>query len=122
MKYFEWIEALSDIYLEDSYVLEIRERDSVIEFEMEFVLRENHLCYTQPESGERYCYRRGILRLSNCANVKFDRSATINTDATNEIDFGNIDIFSRKEDQISMSGEWGELSLTSDEVMVFLAL
>ncbi|MEO0695856.1 MAG: hypothetical protein AAFY84_07135 [Pseudomonadota bacterium] len=122
MKYFEWIEALSDIYLEDSYVLEIRERASEVEFEMEFVLRPGHVLYKEPAKDERYCYRRGVLRLSNCTDVQFDRSSTVSFDANNEIDLGNIYIFDREGDRISMSGDWGKLSLISDEVMVFIAL
>ena len=122
MKYFEWIKALSDIYLEDSFVLEVRERASEIEFEMEFVLRPGHVLYKEPAKGERYCYRRGVLRLNNCTDVQIHRSSTITFDANNEIDLGNIDIFERNGDRISMSGDWGELSLISDEVMVFVVL
>ncbi len=121
MKYFEWVKALSDIYLEDSYVLEIRERPSEIQFEMEFVLRESHPFYAKPKSGERYCYRRGILRLNNCTDVQFYRSSTVSFDANNEIDLGNIDVFDRDGDQILMSGDWGKLSLKSNEVLVFIA-
>ena len=65
MNYFEWIKALSDIYLEDSYVLEIRER------------------------AKDYC---------------------------------NIDAFYRDGNKIFIEGDWGELSLVADEVMVFIAL
>jgi hypothetical protein len=122
MKYYEWMTALADIYLEDSYVLEIRERSSVIEFEMEFVLRPGHVLYRKPLDGEMYCYRRGLIRFENCVDPKWSRHSTVNIDANDEIDLGNIDVFDRAGDRIDVSGEWGKLSLVSDKVLLFVAL
>jgi hypothetical protein len=122
MKYFEWIKALSNIYLEDSYVLEIRESGSRVEFDMEFVLLENHPNYAAPLIGEKYCYRRGLIRLDNCSDKFFQRSLNVNSDADGEIDLGNIDIFDRTGDLITLSGDWGELSLTSCDVIVFMQI
>lgn len=122
MKYFEWLKALSEIYLEDSYVLQIRERASEIEFEMEFVLRPGHVFFREPEEDEKYCYRRGLIRLSGCTDVKWSKRSDVNVDANNEIDFGNIDVFDRDGGRINMSGDWGTLSLKSNQVLVFIAL
>lgn len=121
MSYFESIKALSDIYLEDSYVLEIRQRGSEIEFEMEFVLRTGHILYESPRIDEMYCYRRGILRLSNCDDVRMLKSVKANEDASGEIDLGNIDRFDLDGERIEMSGDWGELSLKSNQITVFIA-
>ncbi len=122
MNYFEWIKALSDIYLEDSYVLEIRERASEIEFEMEFVLRENHPYYTEPKSDEMYCYRQGIIRLKSCVDVKWENKPYALRPRLEDKDYCNIDAFYRDGNKIFIEGDWGALSLVADEVMVFIAL
>ncbi|MEO1657570.1 MAG: hypothetical protein AAFR65_07600 [Pseudomonadota bacterium] len=120
MKYFEWINALSSIYLEDSYVLEVRERASEIEFEMEFVLQDSHPCYTIPKEGEMYCYRRGIIRLRNCLDISWTNKQYALRQRLEDRDYCNIDAFYSDGDKIFIEGDWGQLSLRSDEIIVLL--
>ncbi len=53
--------GLEDVYLEDSWVLDIVARPGTVRFDMDFVLRESHGSYHAPTPGEQYCYKRGRL-------------------------------------------------------------
>lgn len=53
--------GLADIYLEDSYVLEILEEPGKLTFKLDAVLTPEDPAYQPPRPGEQYCYRTGRL-------------------------------------------------------------
>ena len=117
--YHEDFDALENIYLEDSYVLNIsKEKDSVV-FEMEFVLTHKHSLYRPAKKNEKYCYRHGRLQFSECSMVRLQRSnCPPSTDANGDIDFGNVDSFVKTNEKVSLNGCWGVLEADCAKVSV----
>jgi hypothetical protein len=103
--------ALRDVYLEDSWVLDIRIDPLAVEFRIEFVLTENHPSYSSPRPGQQHCYRAGTLRFDGVRRVCWtSRGAPPATDASGESDFGNIDSFECEEDhRYTLIGDWGHM-------------
>lgn len=116
----DWIEysrlsGLENLFLEDSYVLDILEGNSEVKFSMEFVFTEAHPLYQAPNEGEQYCYHKGYLVFENVSHFnKFCRTPTEYTDANNEVDLGNIETFSSLGGRFVLSGDWGELDIQSE--------
>lgn len=111
--YFEWV-GFKDLYLEDSFVLGIDEKEGEIKFKMEFVLREKHPLYNQPKQGEEYCYKKGSIIFEGVRSIEWlERNDTYFIDASGEEDYGNIDIFELKGSAYFLSGDWGRLKLES---------
>lgn len=116
-KYYEKIECLRDIYLEDSFVLKLTEGLDSIEFELEAVLTKEHPRYRPPKQNERHCYKKLTLRLGNCSNVRWVRkSLTSSTGTDGETDYDNIDHFTAMKNKLHLSGDWGEVRLVCSEV------
>ena len=114
--YYDW-EGFADIYLEDSFVLGIYESSNEISFIVEAVLTENHPIYTPPESDEQYCYKKGKIVFQGLKCVKWiSRNETPFKDVSGEEDYGNIDVFQLSNDHYFLSGDWGELEVTSSPV------
>lgn len=114
--YYDW-EGFADIYLEDSFVLDICESPNEISFIVEAVLTENHPLYTSPENDERYCYKKGKIVFQELKSAKWiSRNEAPFTDVSGEKDYGNIDVFELSNDKYSLSGDWGELEVTSSPV------
>lgn len=61
MNYHE-IPMLSGVYLEDSYVLAVREYDCQCVFELDVVLKD-HPSYRPPHAGERVLLQKSIVDL-----------------------------------------------------------
>ncbi|MBX8502722.1 hypothetical protein [Pseudomonas lijiangensis] len=86
MNYFE-IPSLSSIYLEESYVLSVDEREGELAFELDAVLTENHPKYKRPQKGEVYCYRKVSLHFLNVESLEWvDRRFMAYADASGEFD------------------------------------
>ncbi|MCP4487956.1 MAG: hypothetical protein GY820_11645 [Gammaproteobacteria bacterium] len=118
--YFE-IGDLKNIYLEDSFVLNITEKNDEIRYEVEFVLTENHPLYSTSPEIEQYCYKKGALLFKGVSSVIWeDRSNKNFVDKNNEIDYGNIDCFSFSGENFKLSGDWGVVSFKANSVAVIL--
>ncbi|MEF1326916.1 hypothetical protein [Vibrio sp. M260121] len=116
--YFE-INSLRNIYLEDSFVLGITEKNNEIEYEVEFVLNESHPLYIPPKETEQYCYQKGLLLFKGVSSVTWEeRTNKFSFDKNDEIDYGNIDCFSVSGSHFSLSGDWGALKFKADSVVV----
>jgi hypothetical protein len=116
--YSEW-PMLGQIYLEDSYVMEIVERPSELTFRMEFVLRELHPKYNEPTGDEQYCYERGALTFRGARNVRWlERNPVRSFDATGQSDLGNIDVLYCEDDRFAAAGDWGRVTFEANEVEV----
>jgi len=110
--YYE-LPKLRDLYLEDSYVLEIQQYDKYIDFFLEAVLTEEHPLYKSPLPNEQYCYKNIKLRFSNFDKAKWiEKTNVSNIDINGEIDIGNIDCFYQSDNYFYLEGEWGKLKIS----------
>lgn len=116
------IADLANVYLEDSFVLEIDERPTQLRFRGEFVLTENHPRYHPPAAGEQYCYARGWLVVPDTTHIEWTRrSGQHFTDATGEEDLGNIDYLRHHDNHWLIGGDWGEArAYTTDNPTLIL--
>ncbi len=111
--------GFENIYLEDSYVLEIKTNSTSVEILLEAVLTEQHSLYTNPNSNEQYCYKKIVIHFPDAESVIWiDRKMISYTDANGEIDFGNIDEFYLENDFYRLSGDWGELKIKSGKPII----
>jgi hypothetical protein len=112
--------ALPGIYLEDSYVLEIREQPTGITFSLEAVLTPDNPSYHAPKPGEQYCYARGELIFEDVSGIEWiSRSSRIYTDADNEEDLGNIDSLREENGAHTVEGDWGKVRIETDTLPRF---
>lgn len=114
MEYQDAFADLAEIYLEDSWVLSVTPTEHGVVFRLDAVLTPDHHRYQPPGPGEQHCYRRARLTVASTKRLKLHRSDTpAATDASGELDFGNIDVFTTVdwdgEVAWEMSGDWGEL-------------
>jgi hypothetical protein len=112
---------LREVYLEDSWVLELTSADRSVRFVLDAVLTPNHRGYRRPEPGEHYCYRRAILAVISEQPINFEPSKTpAARDATGELDYGNIDSFVPVDwdghPAWQLSGDWGTALIRRPEV------
>jgi hypothetical protein len=108
------IQGLEHVYLEDSYVLDVRTSLSSVEFSLSVVLTEQHPLYSPRLPGEQYCYRSGLLRFPNVRRFEWiEKSMIPFTDASGAVDYGNIDEFYRTDEHYYLSGDWGTLEVES---------
>jgi hypothetical protein len=104
--------GLSDLYLEDSYVLDIVESAGRLTFSMLAVLTPEHPAYHDPRPGEQYCYAGGALVFSDVAHIDWlERSTQRYVDATGEIDLGNIDSLTTTDGMYEVAGDWGRVRI-----------
>ena len=104
------VSALSFVYLEDSYVLNIAEAPRELRFRLDAVLSEQHPAYRPPKPGGQYCYASGWLVLPNVTLTEWEhRSTQRYIDAVGEEDLGNIDFLERREDHWWIGGDWGNV-------------
>lgn len=112
--YYE-IEAFSNFYFEDSYLLNLEEKNDLIEFLVLAVLTENHPRWQQIKADERYCYCNISIKFPHVVkriwkSKKFDPIM----DPDGSIDFGNIDFFTFAHGKYNLGGSWGEVTIYSD--------
>jgi len=116
--YYEFRE-LRDVYLEDSFVLNISEKSKGIRFLMELVLTENHPMHSTPKPDEMYCYKNAELLFPNATEIDWiEKTLTPSIDALNEVDYGNIDALYFRNDFYHLSGDWGNLKIKSSEPQI----
>jgi len=116
--YFEHPE-LSELYLEDSFVLDLQISPNTVVLDMEFVLREGHQRYSMPTEDEQYCYNRGRLRFTGVTTSTWRMPTRLPaTDETGEVDYGGIESYSITENRHHLSGEFGELLITCAQLVV----
>ncbi|WP_433577957.1 hypothetical protein [Nocardia brasiliensis] len=114
--------SLSGIYLEDSYVIDIRAGGSEVRFVLEAVLTPEHPCYRAPASGEKHAYLYGDLVFWDVQGVEWlDRSFQRYVDATGTEDLGNIDSLTNQDGVYSVIGDWGSVRIRSNVDPEFIA-
>lgn len=112
---------LSDYLLEESYVLEIEVRPTIVRFSVDLVLTVGHSEYRHPLPGEQYCFRRGFIEFTGVERIFWTgQGAPPARDANDELDYGNIDNFEYDPPGYHLDGGWGCMELIASEVRVVL--
>lgn len=107
---YEDVPGFESVYLEDSFVLDVRVTPSAVVFELELVLLEAHPLYSEPADGEQYCYRRGRIEFSHVSALRWTRRGLQPAvDRNAEIDYGGFDQFEEVEGQWLAGGNWGDV-------------
>ncbi|MBF6125147.1 hypothetical protein [Nocardia brasiliensis] len=106
---------LTGIYLEDSYVIDLVESRTEIQFVLEAVLTPGHPCYRVPAPGEKHAYLEGDLVFCDVLGVEWlDRSFQRYSDVTGAEDLGNIDSLTSQDGVYSVIGDWGSVRIYSN--------
>lgn len=110
--------GFKDVFLEDSFVLEIKETSESIVFTIETILTKNHSLYEDPKPEEFYCYKKAQIQFLNLSSVDWIKKNLnfISSDANNQSDLGNIDSFYYKNKTYHLEGDWGEVEIKCDDV------
>jgi hypothetical protein len=107
--------ALSQIYLEDSYVLAIAQTSDSVTFSLEVVLTPNHPSYHDPRPNEQYCYARGRLVIPLATEINWvNRTDVLYTDPDGQVDQGNVDSMKYEDGWYDISGDWGRVKIRSN--------
>ncbi len=109
MVYHEAFADLSEVVLEESWVLEVAPAAAGLALRLEAVLTARHPSYTQPLPDEAHCYRTGWLTITSlrAAEVRLS-GARPAVDATGTPDLGHIDRLAETAEGIwELDGDWG---------------
>ena len=113
VEYQDAFTDLAEVYLEDSWVLDVAPTERGVTSWLDAVLTNKHPRYQPPAPNEQYCYRRARLTVCAKRSQLHRADAPPATDASGEHDFGNIDLFAPVDwdgdGAWEMSGGWGEL-------------
>lgn len=120
-KHYETLAGLENLYLEDSYVLGIVAQPAILRRTMDLVLTKEHPRYESPGPGDQYCMRRGTIGFHAARRLTWtDQGAPPATDASGEIDYGNIDSFTHIEDVYRREGDFGRIEVEADAPAVMI--
>jgi hypothetical protein len=108
MKPYTELTVPADFLLEDSFVLRITAEPREVRFSLDIVLVPNHPVYHPPAAGEHHCHRRATLTFARGSGLSW-QGQTIgpSSDASGELDYGNIDTFEWSGDSYHLTGDWG---------------
>jgi hypothetical protein len=113
VNYFEF-SGFGNIYLEDSFVLEVNNRKDYIDFLIDVVLTEKHSFYVSPKPEEQFCYRRASISFSEVLNFEWENKLEIPfTDANGEKDYGSINFLYYENGLYVIEGDLGMISIVS---------
>ncbi|MGE0880264.1 MAG: hypothetical protein AB7L13_18860 [Acidimicrobiia bacterium] len=121
MRPYHLLAGLEDVYLEDSYVLDIEAHVTDIRITVQAVLTESHPQYTGRKPGKQHCYRKVVLLFEGFGSYTFQanaRSRSIDPDGT--VDYQNVDAFTWDESGFALEGSWGSLRTDGGTVSVVL--
>jgi hypothetical protein len=122
MNDYRTIPSLSEIVLEESYVLDVVARPGMLSLFVDAVLTSRHSDYLPPSPDVQECYRKGEIKFTGLDQVvwKLDKMSR-STDATGESDYGNVDTFRYAGNEYQFEGEFGRISLTASKLEVLLS-
>jgi hypothetical protein len=119
--------GFEELYLEDSWVLDVVAHPQSVEVVCEFVLCEGHPRFGPPQPGEQQCYSRGVIRFSGVRRLDWTsieggevllRPAV---DRDGSVDWGNIDHFEFGPNLFDLEGNFGHLRIEADACEVAMA-
>ncbi len=124
MRKLYWeLEGFQDLYLEDSWVLDVVAQPATLRVRCNLVLRESHPLFSGPKPGEQYCYRAGTVLFDNVTElhwVDHPRLEFQAVDANGERDFGSFEVFGVEGNRYKLVGDFGAIELTSAQPTVAL--
>ena len=122
MPYYRAFPVLDQVYLEDSWVLSVREVATGLVFEVDAVMTERHPAYRGPLPGERYDYRKVELTVVGTRAVYEPSGAAPASSGDGQLDYGNIDAwYVDGEGWSHLEGDWGTAEvLAAEPVLRFL--
>ena len=110
---------LNHLYLEDSWVLDIKEENNYVEFLIEAVLTEEHPLYRTPFPQEQYYYQKVKICFSNARKIIWIEKTNVSyRDIDGEIDRGNIDALYQHGNYFYLEGDWGKLKIVESSISV----
>ncbi len=118
--YFNW-PAFNNIYIDESYISGIKQKGDEITFEMDFALLPGHPRATNPNIGERYCYRSGRMRFVKTVDpVWHEKCFGIFRKTRRRSGTAIIAYFGKDPDGYTIYGDFGHLRVNCQDVKVEL--
>lgn len=109
---YESFPGLAGIYVESSFVLGISEPPDKFVFQLDAVLTPDHPGYRSPRPGEHFCYEKGDLTFPDVTGVVWlNQKGSRYSDASGEVDLGNIDVLRIDGDAFFVEGDWGAVRI-----------
>lgn len=106
--------GFEDVYLEDTWVLEIQRTGNKFVFHVDLVLTSGHADYVPRLSGEQYCYRHARIVFDDLRSLNWTGARLVAAqDSTGEFDLGTIDFLSYADSKYSIEGDFGSIVLVS---------
>ncbi len=117
MEQYYKLSGFEDIYLEDSWVFDVKTNEHFVEILIEAVLTEKHHLYQVPKPDEQYCYKNGRILFLHPTRVRWIKKIMKPNppDKDGSIDYGQIDYFAYENNKYKLEGSWGELEIISQE-------
>ncbi|MFI7402961.1 hypothetical protein ACIBW9_21240 [Streptomyces sp. NPDC049541] len=108
------LDGFANVYLEDSFVLEVKATPGLLVLEVELVLAPQHPAYHPPAPGEQHCYARATIEFPNVRNLMWaDQGTPPAVDASGAKDFGGIDALFWNGSVFHVEGDWGAIDVAS---------
>lgn len=115
MSNYHQLDDFKDVFLEDSFVVGIKECEAEIYFSVELVLCENHSMHRPPKTGEQHCYQYAEIVFENVHHIEWLEKSNNNfTDKNGSVDYGNIDVFQFSPEGYYLEGDFGRIIISSN--------
>lgn len=112
--------ALTGLYLDDSYFLGLLVSGATIRLRALFALTQDHEAYAPPRAGEQHCYREGEISLLDVEVTDWKAGRpTLSSDPDGSLDLGSITIEQRA-DSYRVSTDWFDMTCLSSGLSVAL--
>ncbi|MGW3283335.1 hypothetical protein ACWDR3_01670 [Streptomyces sp. NPDC001002] len=111
---YQQLDGFADVYLEDSFVLEIRAAPGVLTFEVEVVLTPGHPAHHPPAPTERACYARATIQFPQVRELTWSgQGSPPAVDASGSKDYGGFDALLWNGSTFHVEGDWGVMDVSS---------
>ena len=112
--------GLSDIFLEESWVLNVEVGPGYVCFVIEAVLTDSHPMYEPCHPGEQFYYRKSTWKFCVVRSVAWTMGSKPAVDASGELDYGHIDEVIIEHPAYTIIGDLGEMKIISSEPKLVL--
>lgn len=107
--------GLSDIVLEESWVLDIEVGPGLVRFLIEAVLTDSHPMHEPCHPGEQFCYKKCTWKFCDVRSVAWTMGGGPAIDASGELDYGHIDEVAVEPPIYTVTGDFGWMRILSSE-------
>ncbi|MDT0581713.1 hypothetical protein [Brumicola blandensis] len=112
--------SMEGIDLQDSFVLDWSESNSELVFQIEASVWPGSKHYVEPKESEHTCYKKASIRFfdfDSISGLKSKSEVVQSSDASGELDYGNIDSFSATSRGFLLDGDFGNVLVTGGKVV-----